>query len=75
MTDNTQDLEIRIAHLTEEVQELNSIVTTQGQEIETLKKYIKIKIDKIENTVQDLGGEGDFKSISDEAEANKPPHY
>lgn len=69
------DLEILIAHQAQEIESLNEVVTTQGQEIDHLKKYIKIKLDKIENTMNEAGGEGDFQSVSDEAAANKPPHY
>ena len=75
MQDKINNLEEMLAHQANEIAELNEVVTTQGQEIDTLKKYIKIKLDKIENTMNDLGGEGEFKSISDEAAANKPPHY
>ena len=77
MTDANKinDLETLTAHLRQEVEELNDEVTAQGQEIETLKKYIKIKLNKIESTMLDASGEGEFQSISDEAEANKPPHY
>ena len=75
MQDKMNDLEVQLAHQANEIAELNEVVTTQGQEIETLKKYIKIKLDKIENTMNDLGGESDFQSISEEAAANKPPHY
>jgi len=77
MTDNNRidDLEIMAAHQSKVIADLNEIVAAQGQEIDTLKKYIKIKLDKIENTMNDTDGEGDFQSISDEATANKPPHY
>ncbi len=73
-TDRLDDLETRNALLEKEVSDLNEVVTTLSGEIETLKKYIKIKLDKIQNTMND-SGENDFKSISDEAAANKPPHY
>ena len=69
------DLEVLIAHQAQEIDSLNDVLTTQGQEIETLKKYIKIKFDKLQNTINEADGEGEFQSISDEAEANKPPHY
>ncbi len=77
MTDNNRidDLEIMAAHQSKVIADLNEIVAAQGQEIDTLKKYIKIKLDKIENTMNDTDGEGDFQSVSDEAAANKPPHY
>jgi len=74
MTDNTQDLEIRIAHLTEEVQELNDIVTRQSNEIDTLKAYTKLKIDELKSNLGDIAKEGG-QSVSDTAEAEKPPHY
>lgn len=75
MQDKIDNLEEMLAHQAQEIAELNEVVTTQGQEIDTLKKYIKIKLDKIENMIDDTDGEGDFKSVSDEAAANKPPHY
>ena len=75
MQDKIDDLEVQLAHQANEITELNEVVTAQGQEIETLKKYIKIKLDKIENTMNEASGESDFQSISDEAAANKPPHY
>ncbi len=68
------DLEVLIAHQAKEIEELNDVIAAHGQEIDTLKKYVKIKLDKLENTMQDLGGE-DHQSVSDEAAANKPPHY
>lgn len=78
MTDKTEqklmDLETLIAHQDKQIQDLNEIVTAQSGEIDTLKQYIKIKLDKIENNLQDLGQQ-DHKSITDEAAANKPPHY
>lgn len=77
MTDNSQkleDLEVLITHQAKEIAELNDVVTSQGHEIDTLKKYVKIKLDKIENNLNDLG-ENDHQSVSDEATANKPPHY
>lgn len=77
MTDYQQkldDLETLIAHQANEIAELNDVVTAQAGEIDTLKKYVKIKLDKIENTLNDSGGE-DHQSVSDEAAANKPPHY
>lgn len=63
-----------MAHQAKEIADLNEVVTHQAGEIDTLKKYIKIKLDKLENTVGDLGQE-DHTSVSDEAAANKPPHY
>lgn len=74
-TNKINDLETLTAHLRHEVEELNDVVTAQGKEIETLKKYIKIKLEKIENTINESDSEGEFQSISDEAAANKPPHY
>ena len=78
MTDKTQeklnDLEMLIAHQDKQIQELNEIVTVQAGEIDTLKKYVKIKLDKIETNMQESGQE-DHASVADEAAANKPPHY
>lgn len=69
-----QDLELLIAHQGKEINDLNEVVTEQAVEIDTLKKYIKIKLSKIETSIEEIG-EGEHKSVSDEALANKPPHY
>ncbi len=74
MTDKIQDLEILIAHLTEEVRELNDIVTSQSKEIDTLKAYTKLKIDELKSNIGDLDKE-DSKSVSDVAAESRPPHY
>ena len=78
MADDTSNkletLETLIAHQSKEVSDLNDVVTKQAEEIDTLKKYIKIKLDKIENSLSDLG-ESEHKSIIEEEAANKPPHY
>jgi uncharacterized coiled-coil protein SlyX len=78
MTDRIQakldDLETLIAHQGKEITELNEVVTAQANEIDTLKKYIKIKLDKIDNSLRDID-DSEHKSVSDEAAANKPPHY
>ena len=75
MQDKIDNLEIELAHQAKEIADLNEIVTAQAQEIDTLKKYIKLKLEKLQNTVDDLNGEKGFQSIADEAAANKPPHY
>ena len=78
MTDKIQqkldDLETLLTHQSIEIAELNDVVIRQADEIDTLKKYIKIKLDKIENNLQ-TAQNSDHQSISDEAQANKPPHY
>ncbi len=74
MTDQTQNLEIKIAHLTEEVQELNDIVTRQSQEIDTLKAYTKLKINELKSSLGDISKE-DGKSVTDIAASERPPHY
>ncbi len=78
MTDKFQqkldDLETLLAHQSNEIADLNEVVTHQADEIDTLKKYIKIKLDKIENNLQ-AAQDTDHQSVSDEAQANKPPHY
>ena len=69
----TVDLESMIAHQDKQIQELNEVVTAQAGEIDSLKKYVKIKLDKIESNINDAGQEA--MSVADEAAANKPPHY
>ncbi len=79
MTSNIDDklakMQEFMAHQERQITDLNDIVTAQANQIDDLKKYIKIKLDKIENTINDENGDGEFQSISDEAAANKPPHY
>jgi len=75
MTQRLDDLEVKLAHQAQEIAELNDVVTKQASEIDSLKKYIKIKLDKLQNTVEAMGADDGFKSVSDEAAANKPPHY
>lgn len=67
-------LETMIAHQEKLLQELNDVVIAQGTEIEALKKYIsqqKNKLQELEHTV----GQKDNLSPTEEAAANKPPHY
>lgn len=78
MTDKFQqkldDLETLIAHQSNEIADLNDVVTRQANEIDTLKKYVQIKLDKIENNLQGAQ-DTDHQSVSEQAHANKPPHY
>lgn len=69
-----EDLETLIAHQSKEIADLNEVVTEQAKEIGTLKQYIKIKLSKLETSIEEIG-ESEHKSVSDEALANKPPHY
>ena len=71
------DLQMRVAHQDQQIQELNDVVIIQGKEIDALKKHIqmtKSKLTEIENNMSDLGQEAGLSAI-DEAAANKPPHY
>lgn len=66
-----------LAHQDKQIQELNDVVTVQWKEIDALKKYMlltKNKIQELEHNVSEMG-QGESMSISDEAAANKPPHY
>ena len=74
LQEKLDNLEMKLAHQAQEISDLNDVVTTQAYEIDTLKKYIKIKLDKIENNLQGLGEEN-HQSATEEARANKPPHY
>jgi len=78
MTDQFQskldDLEALIAHQAREISDLNDVVVAQANEIDALKKYVKLKLDKLQNNLQDIS-ETEHKSVNDEAMANKPPHY
>lgn len=77
MSKSIEDLEMMITHQEKQIQELNDVVIAQGKDIDSLKKYLKnqkSKIQELEESVGDLGGEK-FQSIADEAAANKPPHY
>tara|TARA_B100000949_G_C14097601_1_gene372726 strand:- start:329 stop:568 length:240 start_codon:yes stop_codon:yes gene_type:complete len=71
------DLEVLITHQEKQINELNDVVITQGREIEALKKYVQLtksKIQELENNISELGN-SEHMSVSDEAAANKPPHY
>jgi SlyX protein len=71
------DLETLIAHQDKQIQELNEVVTRQWQEIDALKQYVqrtKAKIEELELSIGDLGNEKEM-SVTEEAAANKPPHY
>ena len=67
-------LETLLAHQSIEINDLNEVVTAQANEIDALKKYVKLKLDKIENTLQ-AQDTHEMQSVSEEAAANKPPHY
>ena len=70
-------LEALIAHQDKQIQELNDVVTKQWEEIDALKKYMQLtksKIQELENNIGELG-QGEAMSVTDEAAANKPPHY
>lgn len=80
----TEELESKIAHLEglmahqdQQIQELNDVVTRQWQEIDGLKKYLQLTKTKIQELEENIGelGQKDSLSITDEAAANKPPHY
>jgi uncharacterized coiled-coil protein SlyX len=73
-TQKIDDLEIQLAHQSQEITELNEVVTAQGKEIETLKQYIKLKLSKIQESL-DNPEDAKQLSVNDEAAANKPPHY
>jgi uncharacterized coiled-coil protein SlyX len=72
-----EELQTLIAHQDRQIAELNDVVITQGKEIEALKKYMqltKAKISELENNISELGS-NEHISVTDEAAANKPPHY
>ena len=70
------DLEIMIAHQDKQIQELNEIVTRQWDEIDALKKRLQLTHDKIQELEYNVNDSGENNmSVSDEAAANKPPHY
>jgi SlyX protein len=68
------DLETLIAHQDQQIQELNDVVTKQWAEIDVLKKYMLMTKSKIQELEDNLGPK-EGMSLSDEAAANKPPHY
>jgi uncharacterized coiled-coil protein SlyX len=71
------DMEALISHQSVEIAELNDVVTKQWAEIDALKKYIQLtksKLQELEHSIGELGS-GEGRSVSDEAAANKPPHY
>lgn len=76
MTNNQEisDLQSLIAHQDKQIQELNDVVTKQWAEIDALKKYMQMTKSKIQELEYSLGQDKPM-SISEEAAANKPPHY
>ncbi len=71
------EMQVLLAHQDKQIQELNEVVTQQWDEIDMLKKYMRLtksKIEELENNIGELDQSEDI-SISDEAAANKPPHY
>lgn len=71
------ELEIILTHQDKQIQELNEVVTRQWGEIDALKKYMQLTKSKIQELEHNLGelSQGEGKSVTDEAAANKPPHY
>lgn len=72
-----QELQTLTAHQDKQIQELNEIVTRQWAEIDALKKYMQItksKLQELEHNMSEMGKD-EGMSVSDEAAANKPPHY
>ncbi|MEZ5902368.1 MAG: SlyX family protein [Alphaproteobacteria bacterium] len=76
MTNNQEisDLQSLIAHQDKQIQELNDVVTKQWAEIDALKKYMQMTKSKIQELEYSLGQDKPM-SVSEEAAANKPPHY
>lgn len=81
MTGNTDEklaeMQELLAHQDKQIQELNDVVTRQWDEIDALKKYMQLtksKIQELEHNMSEIG-QGEGMSVSDEAGANKPPHY
>lgn len=68
------DLESLLAHQERQIQELNDIVTQQAADIEALKKYVKLTKDKLLEIEGQLEPQNAL-SPTEEAQANKPPHY
>lgn len=72
-----KELQTLTAHQDKQIQELNEIVTRQWAEIDALKKYMQItksKLQELEHNMSEMG-QGENMSVTDEAAANKPPHY
>jgi uncharacterized coiled-coil protein SlyX len=74
MNDKIEDLERLMAHQERQIQELNDIVVQQAKDIDTLKKYVKITKDKLLEIEGQLEPQNAL-SPTEEAQANKPPHY
>ena len=76
MTD-MHDIQMMLAHQEKQIQELNDVLITQGQEIDALKKYLKSqksKIEQLENNLSELGN-NEPMNATEEAALNRPPHY
>lgn len=74
---NIDDIEALIAHQDKQIQELNEVVTRQWEEIDALKKYMKLTKNKMQELESNIGelSQNDGMSISDMAAMDKPPHY
>ena len=71
------ELQTLLAHQDKQIQELNEVVTKQWAEIDALKKYMQLtksKIQELEHNMSELD-RSEGLSVTDEAAANKPPHY
>lgn len=69
-----EKLEMMIAHQDKQIQDLNDIVTKQWEEIDSLKRYMQLTKAKIQELEQNIGPKEDM-TPTEEAAANKPPHY
>jgi len=65
MTEDVIDLQVKIAHLENFVEELNKVVIEQYTEINQLKKDVSVLKDKLEK-----GLSSDTNILNE-----KPPHY
>lgn len=74
MEKSNTDIEIMLAHQERQIQELNDIVTQQAYDIEVLKEYVKLTKDKLIEIEGQLDPQNAL-SPTEEAQANKPPHY
>ncbi len=72
------ELEALISHQEQQIQDLSDMVTKQWDEIDLLKARLnktQAKLKSVEDIANSATKSGDAMSVSDFADAEKPPHY
>lgn len=75
MSEEIEDLQVKLAHQERAISELSDQVRDQWREIERLKNFIKGLDDRFQNFKEDVESGEISLSPSEFAAKNKPPHY